>query len=108
MSHPSPEFERARALSQRGTPVPGRVSAAKLRCHQREVRAGCEFARHRWEVERHGKLVAAIIPIADLRELERVEREGAETVREYRRLQSENASLRAQLGSAWDPGAYDG
>lgn len=102
MSHLSPEYEKARALAKRGTPIPGRVSAAKLRCHQREVLAGCEFARHRWEVERHGKLVAALVPIADLRELERYERDGAESFREFHRVQKENVELRARLGdSIW-------
>lgn len=98
MPPPSHEFGLYQRLSQRGVPLPARISATELRRDLREVLARVEYSALRVLVLRQGKPVAAVLPIADLKQLEDFEREGIRHAREHLSLVAEMRTLRARLG----------
>jgi prevent-host-death family protein len=97
MSH-SHEHGLYRRLSDRGVPIPHRITATDLRRDLREVLARVEYSDWRIAVIRQGRPVAAVLPLAHLRQLEEFERTGIRYHREYLSTLADLQRARAALG----------
>lgn len=83
MSPESTRYRLYRKLSDRGMPIPARISATDTRRGLREVLARVEYDARRIEITRLSTPVAALVPIQDLRQLEAFERDGVSMFREH-------------------------